>query len=460
MLLCSLLALSLSLVPQASAMSRSGGKDGGRSDEPALTIPLDRGRVQVGDIARQVADHLNIENFLPLDDIEWSIDMQSIAGRLQITALERLTGGALDFDIHSDRLDVRVDPPRLEKLLGQAGAKTQRWLAGLAKYEPGRDMSRFGLTFITADDARAQPSALTDDQKQRLVVLVHGLDDPGMMWADFIPALHAAGFTVGRFDYPNDGPISESADLLAGNLRRLRAAGVERIDIIAHSMGGLVVRDMLTRPTYYGGDGSGAKAGGEYPAIDRFIMCGTPNHGANLARLRGLTELREHLLTALAGRQSLRELAATDGSGEAGIDLLPNSEFLRRLNARPLPSHTQCTIIAGRLAPLQGSRMQWLVARARKLAASENAPQWLRKGAASHTAEFLERETDQAINSLGDGCVSIESAQIKGVSDVVIVRASHLGMIIQLRGDADSKNQPPAIPIAIERLIREPLMKM
>lgn len=84
------------------------------------------------------------------------------------------------------------------------------------------------------------------------------------------------------FEYPNDGPVADAAGLLARELQALRDSGLERVDVVAHSMGGLVARDALTRKAYYAGDGTGGR---RYPALDRLILIGTPNHGSPLAVL-------------------------------------------------------------------------------------------------------------------------------------------------------------------------------
>jgi len=80
------------------------------------------------------------------------------------------------------------------------------------------------------------------------VVLVHRVNYPGRVWRTLIPALLAQKFTVCNLDYLNDQPIAESAQLLASELRVLNQFAVDRVDIIAHSMGGLVSRELLTSP--------------------------------------------------------------------------------------------------------------------------------------------------------------------------------------------------------------------
>jgi pimeloyl-ACP methyl ester carboxylesterase len=411
-----------------------------------IRLPLDDGRLPLREIIKPIAEQFGVEDLAPLDRVDRSIDVRSFVGRAQIAAIERLTGGAVEIDIKPDALELRLEETRLATAVRERSQSLERWLADLFKYDAAQPTSRFGLTFITADDARAKVEALTPPMRERIIVLVHGLDDPGMMWADLIPALHAAGFTVARFEYPNDGPIAEGADRLAADLQALRTAGVTRLDIVAHSMGGLVVRDALTRASYYGGDGSG---GERYPSVDHLIMCGTPHHGSNLARLRVVTELREHVFTAMSGKDDYRHLAGSDGHGEAGRDLLPDSDFLRRLNARPLPSHTQCTIIAARILPIDGHRVQWLLGKARRIASSDASPAWLRDSAGNRLAEAAENLADEAVEGLGDGVLSIESSKLEGVDDWQMVRASHIGMLLNVGGGDE---QPPAIPIILDRL--------
>ncbi|MBA1331756.1 acetyltransferase, partial [Candidatus Endoriftia persephone str. Guaymas] len=82
------------------------------------------------------------------------------------------------------------------------------------------------------------------------VVLIHGLDDPGKIWMNLAPTLAKTGFSVWLMNYPDDQPISESAELFHQQLQWLQQQGVSSITIVAHSMGGLVSRDLLSRPEW------------------------------------------------------------------------------------------------------------------------------------------------------------------------------------------------------------------
>ena len=138
-----------------------------------------------------------------------------------------------------------------------------------------------------------------------------------------------------------------------------------------------------------------------------------------------------------------------DGRGEAGDDLLPGSVFLRRLNTRPLAAHTHHTIIAGRLSPIGESELRGLAEKIRKLAGREGAPSWLREAAESPGAGPAISVLAAAVNGLGDGLVTIESARLDGVEDFLVIEANHQSLIVNM---FQSDRTPPAIPIILDRL--------
>ncbi len=301
------------------------------------------------------------------------------------------------------------------------------------------DPGDYGLALVSAGRVSPPPAP-----PKRLVVLVHGLDDPIGPWRDLVPALEAEGHVAAVFRYPDDGPIASSADLLAAELGSLRAAGVERVDLVAHSMGGLVARDVLTRDEHYAGDGAGGR---RFPALDRLILIGTPHHGAPLAVLRGVAEFGEHVAHAWEGRVSLFDWSE-DGRGEAGADVRPGSEFLRGLNGRPLARHTRHTIIAGSVSPVRESGVRILDRTAQRLARGGNAPAWLGALAGS-TLSGISSRLRAGVRGLGDGVVALDSALLPGVEDVVILEAGHVEMVQSI---LPADRPPPAIPVILDRL--------
>ena len=117
------------------------------------------------------------------------------------------------------------------------------------------------------------------------------------------------------------GDIRDSAGLIARKVESIVAqTDVKRVDIVGHSMGGLVGLDYLKR------------LGGRH-RVRRLVMLGTPAQGTWSALLG--------LVTAPLGLASLQ--------------LLPGSPFLRELAERPLPADADVVSIGAVrdwLAPL------------------------------------------------------------------------------------------------------------
>lgn len=145
-------------------------------------------------------------------------------------------------------------------------------------------------------------------REQRTLVFVHGL---GGNRSGFFPLqaylrVHGCGRQFG-FNYRSSGSIEEHALCLKRTIDA--AVGGGRIDIIAHSLGGLVSRCYLQLL-------GGARR------VDRLITLGTPHHGTHAANFIPSALVRQ---------------------------LLPESSFLEHLNAQPVPEGLQVTsIIAGR----------------------------------------------------------------------------------------------------------------
>jgi pimeloyl-ACP methyl ester carboxylesterase len=294
--------------------------------------------------------------------------------------------------------------------------------------------AHFGLKPFTLSQAPEAGRA-----SKSTVVLVHGLDDPGMVWMNLAPSLDRNGFGVWILTYPNDQPADDSARFFMEQLQTSELSKIDSISIVAHSMGGLVTREMLTDP----GLAYRPKAHrGELPHIDQFIMVGTPNHGSELVRLRAFTEFRDQLVN-LSNQDYHWLMGIMDGTGEAGIDLLPGSEFLQRLNSRPHPANVRMLVIAGVMSP---KNEQEIIAMAHRL--EQKLP------AAAHNA--TRKLTDGLIamaEQIGDGLVAVDSARLDGVS-LKTVQGTHLSMIRNLT--ADSQRIPPAIPLIVEQLNTPP----
>ncbi len=129
-----------------------------------------------------------------------------------------------------------------------------------------------------------------------------------------------------RLGFLHTGDICESAALIARKIESIAAqTSLDRMDIVGHSMGGLVGLYYLKR------------LGGKR-RVRRLVMLGTPASGT---------------WSALLG-------VAVAPLGRAGLQLLPDSPFLRELEQGPLPDGVEVVMVAGKrdlLAPTSTTRI-------------------------------------------------------------------------------------------------------
>lgn len=254
------------------------------------------------------------------------------------------------------------------------------------------------------------------------VVLIHGLDEPGGIWDDLLPALTGAGYAVWEFRYPNDQGVDRSAEYLAKHWPSLDST--RPVALIGHSMGGLVAREFVSRWRHP----VDAPALVEGAPVAGVVLAGTPNHGSEWARLRIWLELRDQF-ASLSEREFSLFAALRDGTGEAKIDLRPESDFLRSLNARPWPASVPVVLIGGQLLSPNGSLSAGLDAVSTEVGSEQLGVQ-------------LHAWWSSLGTQVGDGVVSLESLQLPDMPSPVIVDASHRGMLHRVfPGDPE----PPAI---------------
>ncbi len=250
------------------------------------------------------------------------------------------------------------------------------------------------------------------------------------------PALQGHAIDVWEMRYPNDQPIVESARFFYDEIKRLRQSGIAVINIVAHSMGGLVSREMLTNPDIAYPDKAQS---GAAPGVARLIMVGTPNHGSEFARYRMFAEIRDQWINMINGRGHILR-GILDGAGEAKIDLLPESEFLQTLNQRPHPAGVRMLSIAGIVTWDEKDISEFM--------------QPAKEDASASTQEMLaDMETllQSMADGLGDGVVTVESTRLEGVEHRS-VRGTHLSMI---RNITESSGRiPPAIPLIVDFLTK------
>jgi pimeloyl-ACP methyl ester carboxylesterase len=109
---------------------------------------------------------------------------------------------------------------------------------------------------------------------KHLVLLVHGILRSTGTFSELEKALIDAGFDAVAISYPSSrSTIEEHAEGLARLLDRQE--GTETVSFVTHSMGGLVVRHLLS------GDGAWKRR----IAVDRIVLIAPPNQGSAIARL-------------------------------------------------------------------------------------------------------------------------------------------------------------------------------
>lgn len=141
---------------------------------------------------------------------------------------------------------------------------------------------------------------LKPQAQHHVVLLLHGIIRTRHSMRPMQKHLEKHGFRCYCVSYPSTRlPIEEHARNLAQIVVRLKEA--TQISFVCHSMGGLVVRKLLTEHAD--------------PRIKRVVMMGTPNRGAEMAdKLSGVGAYR--FLFGPAGQQLVT-------AGEGIVDKLP-----------------------------------------------------------------------------------------------------------------------------------------
>jgi pimeloyl-ACP methyl ester carboxylesterase len=188
------------------------------------------------------------------------------------------------------------------------------------------------------------------------VLLVHGLNSDAKTWDYFclrddksatyqdLCAQPLSGFLAAyKFDYANTSSdsvsdnavdLSQFQRILFKFIRKRDQIALSQMDVVAHSMGGLLARQAATHGSYRSKDNY--KEGN----IHKLITISTPHQGSRFA---------DRIVDASLVCRGIFKLAGL--SGEAYRDLRPGSRTLRFVNQAPIRSH----LIAGIASQYQTS---------------------------------------------------------------------------------------------------------
>jgi triacylglycerol lipase len=156
-----------------------------------------------------------------------------------------------------------------------------------------------------ATTSAAVKAATAADNSPSCVVMLHGL--AGRPWN-----FNALARTLTRYDHPVEIPayssrhltIEQAANVVAQSVNRCHARGATTVDLVGHSLGGLLIRQYLSTQSL---------AEQQRLGIGRVVMLGTPNQGSVLSDDGGLRFGYEREIAKWMG-----PVVAELGTGNAG----------------------------------------------------------------------------------------------------------------------------------------------
>ncbi len=272
-----------------------------------------------------------------------------------------------------------------------------------------------------AMDANGKPLALIVDESRPLVIFVHGWNASAEDEDSLLKPARDLKMDWGAFRYPFNQPIADSAAFLSSELKRVgREQPHRRITLLAFSMGGLVCREALENAKLDPGN------------VDQLLMVATPSHGTSCARLGHGLEVVKQLVVRSDRYATCADgcyACLQDGMGEALGDMAPESEFLKRLNARPRNPRVNYSIFLGLGGKFSDTQMQVV-----HLAAHAAKQVRLVKFVATKVEAVVTETNDSLPQS--DGIVNVESGRLDGVTDVVLANFDHCSIIDRVEDPA------------------------
>lgn len=399
------LALALTLLGQpgaqvtAEADPRGPTAPGSASEHDPQTkrfsVPIEDGHITVEGLGTALLDTFGWNGA----EVRWpAVDLRvgGLRGWAAIEALDRALGDSVAIGRRADTVEVEID---LLALRAARHATKQRVGQALGRIV-GRDL--LARHYVLTLPAELAPDA------GPIAIGVHGVESSPACF-DALRGAATDSVPFGTFGYANDEAIDRIARELAQRLAAQREQfPTRRFVLVGHSMGGLVARLVVEDPDLDPGN------------VSAVVQVGTPNQGSRLARMRSGLECVQ-FVRGLTQRGDASVFSTfSDGLGEAGWDLWPESPFLATLNARPRNPNVRYELLLGNAGILQRPAVApfraALHARVAKLPAA--------KVVAPKIGAWID-DLDEVVAGLGDGAVTVERGRLEGVDEHVLPLTHH-----------------------------------
>lgn len=326
-------------------------------------------------------------------------------------------GGKACFDCLRERAleTVAGDSERLDEIQRKYQIRMQELLSEREGTfaDPEYGLRRFVPE--TGELLALEPNSI--EAGQRAIVFVHGMESNPLKFRELAASLAGEERILLAYHYPNDGSLARAGIALTREIQRVTDDS-GNWDFVCHSAGGLVFR-------WYAEVESGS--------FRRAVMLGTPQHGSSLSRLRAFLEVAQFLGNLKLGYTEALQAAILDSKGQIAEDLRRESLFLRYLNRhRPEVEslRERCAIVRGQAMGrrtgfvLQGSVKAGKLVLERKLRQKE-----MHDLLKDQLLAGLEKVDLPEEISHGDLAVTLESAELAGVSCLETLRCNHIKLI-------------------------------
>jgi pimeloyl-ACP methyl ester carboxylesterase len=331
-----------------------------------------------------------------------TLPLEGRAASLTRTLLGETLGPDATLEVLTRELVVTLAPRVFETSHRPEWERRLRDLAARATREVER-RARYGL--------HARASYRPNDPTRPTVCLIHGLNSTSGVFKHMVEPLESAGYGLVVYDFPYNRDLDDTSAAFRRDWAEFRrkSGDARPWSIVAHSMGSLLARSYVEDDRAYEKD------------VASLILIAPPNHGSSLARAQTFLQMVQSLQAMNGSRRTDPLALLGDGLGAAADDMTPASDYLNGLNARPRRDGVRYHILAGDLG--------YLNAQARRQIEAQTSGRGVLGGIGRLVASGVSAPLDEITDGLGDGCVSVASTRLEGVTDQRTLHVNHLELI-------------------------------